>query len=208
MNNRSREHGSGIFNVADKIVVKTNYDNTRVAPDPLTAVLPALSVLATIASIALMNWIAEECKQDDIKPKRKVSAALQDLERCCLIIQDVFRRFHRAQALFKEQELPIKFGVHGVRVSRSALKIYQNSIDDIASMMVVASQNSFEVMMAIEDGVINPPDEIFYGFGEAQEQLNCVLVERVSMQYSVEVGLQVALKLADLVKKLKDYHLC
>ncbi|HFB2048418.1 MAG: hypothetical protein HRT83_02855 [Hyphomicrobiaceae bacterium] len=180
--------------------------NTRVAPDPLTAVLPALSVLATVASISLMNWIAEECELDRVRPKRKTSAALQNLERCCLALQGVFRRFHKAQSLFKEHDSPMKFGMHGTRVSQSAIKIYHSSIDDIASMMVVASQNSYEIMVAIEDGIINPPDDLFFGFGEVQEQINSLFLKRDTMQSAVEVGLQIAIKLTALVKQLKNYH--
>lgn len=182
---------------------------TRVAPDPLTAVLPALAVLGTIASIAAMNWVAEERGSQKIKPKRKTSAALRDLEKCCLALQDIFRRFHKAQMLFAGQGAaavsPMKFGMYGSRVSQSALRIYNQSISDVASMMVLASQNSFEVMMAIEDGEINPPDEIFYGFGEAQEHLNQLLLNRETMKTSVEAGLKIAVNLTGLVQKLKDY---
>ena len=73
-------------------------------------------------------------------------------------------------------------------------------------MLVLAAQNAFDVMAAIEDGEIDPPDDIFYGFGEAQERLNQLIQERATMKASVETGLQVAVKLTDLVRKLKEYR--
>ena len=75
------------------------------------------------------------------------------------------------------------------------MRIYHQSMNDVASMLVLAAQNSFEVMAAIEDGEIDPPDEIFYGFGEAQDKLNQLIVERATLKTSVETGLQVAVRL-------------
>jgi hypothetical protein len=38
-------------------------------------------------------------------------------------------------------------------------------------MLVLAEQNSFDLMSAIEDGEINAPEELFYRFGDQQERL-------------------------------------
>ena len=197
---------SGVNTVPDEMPT----GDTRVAPDPLTVVMPALAVLGTIASIAAMNWVAEECEAGQKRQKRKVAAMLRDLEKCCLELQNIFKGFHKAQTLFAGQGAvatsPMKFGTHRSRISREAIRIYHHSINDIASMMVLASQSSFEVMTAIEDGEINPPDDIFYSFGEAQEQLNRVFLERETMKSSVETGLKIAMDLTVLVRKLKDYQ--
>ena len=79
-------------------------------------------------------------------------------------------------------------------------------MNDVASMMVLASQNAYEVMAAIEDGELDPPDEVFYGLGEAQEQLNALIQDRATLKASVETGLKVAVKLTGLVKQLKEFR--
>jgi hypothetical protein len=49
-------------------------NDTRIAPDPFTAVLPALSALGAIASIAAVNWVAQDKTADRPKVKRKAGA--------------------------------------------------------------------------------------------------------------------------------------
>ena len=184
--------------------------DTRIAPDPFSAVLPALAALGAIASIATVNWVAQDRTPDRSKSKRKVVVALRDLEKCCHGLQEIFKRFHKAKKLFAGEgaavSSPLKFGVHGTRVGPNAIRIYHQSMNDIASMLVLASQNAYEVMAAIEDGEVDPPDEIFYGFGEAQEELNQLVLERATLKQSVEVGLQIAVKLTDLVGQLKEFR--
>ena len=184
--------------------------DTRIAPDPFTAVLPALAALGAIASIATVNWVAHDVSPERARSKRKVVVALRDLEKCCLGLQEIFKRFHKAQKLFAGEgaasSSPLKFGVHGPRVGPGAIRIYHQSINDIASMLVLASQNAFEVMAAIEDGEIDPPEEVFYGFGEAQDQLNKLIQDRETLKGSVEKGLEVAVKLTGLVQQLKDFR--
>jgi len=184
--------------------------DTRIAPDPFTAVLPALAALGAIASIAAVNWVAQDRTPDRTKSKRKVVVALRDLEKCCIGLQEIFKRFHKAKKLFAGEGAavtsPLKFGVHGTRVGPVAIRIYHQSMNDIASMMVLASQNAFEVMAAIEDGEIEPPDEVFYGFGDAQEQLNKLILERATLKTSVEQGLAVAVALTGLVQQLKEFR--
>jgi hypothetical protein len=185
-------------------------NDTRIAPDPFTAVLPALSALGAIASIAAVNWVAQDKTADRPKVKRKAAMALRDLESCCMGLQEIFRRFHRHPKLFAGEGgsmvSPLKFGVHGARVSPDTARIYAQLINDIASMLVLASQNAFDVMSAVEDGEISAPESLFYGFGDCQERLNKLLSSRATLKLSVETGLQVADKLTELVRELKGYR--
>ena len=81
-------------------------------------------------------------------------------------------------------------------------RLYQQLMNDIASMLVLASQNAFDVMTAIEDGDIDAPEEVFFGFGEQQERLNKIIQERVTLRIAVDTGAEVAEKLTALVREL------
>ncbi len=183
---------------------------TRLAHDPFTAVLPALAALGAIASIATINWTAQERTPDRAKAKRKAGTALRDLETCCLGLQEIFRRFQRNPKLFAGEgapaSSPLKFGVHGPRVGTDAARLFQQLINDVASMLVLASQNAFDVMSAVEDGEINAPEELFFGFGEQQERLNKLIQARASLKASVDTGAEVALALTELVRALKKHR--
>jgi len=183
---------------------------TRLAPDPFTAVLPALAALGAIASIATINWAAQERTPDRAKSRRKAGTALRDLETCCLGLQEIFRRFQRNPRLFAGEgahaSSPLKFGVHGPRVGTDAARLFQQLINDVASMLVLASQNAFDVMSAVEDGEINAPEELYYGFGEQQECLNKVIQARATLKASVDTGAEVALALTELVRTLKKHR--
>ncbi len=189
---------------------KESAADTRIAPDPFAVVLPALAALGAIASIAAVNWVGEEHSPDRSKPKRKAGAALRDLESCCIGLQEIFKRLHMSPRLFAGEggpaASPIKFGVHGPRIGAEDARLLRQSVNDIASMLVLATQNAFDVMSAIEDGEINPPDEIFYGFGEAQEKLNQVMTERATLKATVDAGTRIALDLTALVRELKNYR--
>jgi hypothetical protein len=182
-------------------------EETRLAPDPFTAVLPALSALGAIASIAAINWSAQDRSPDRARAKRKAGMALRDLETCCFGLQEVFRRFQRNPKLFAGEgapaSSPLKFGVHGPRVANDEARLFQQLINDVASALVLASQNAFEVMVAVEDGEIVAPDELFYGFGEQQERLNKLIQTRATLKVLVETGADVAVKLTGLVQQLK-----
>jgi len=184
-------------------------NDTRIAPDPFAAVLPALAALGVIASMAAVNWVAQERTPDRTRTKRKVSVALRELESCCLGLHDIFRRFQRNPKLFAGEgppaASPLKFGVHGLRVGPETARLYQQSINDIASMLVLATQNSFDVMSAIEDGEIDAPEELFFGFGEQQERLNLLIAQRATLKSSVETGLSVAEQLTALVRALRRH---
>jgi hypothetical protein len=182
----------------------------RIAPDPFAAVLPAIAALGTISSIATVHWAARERTQDRMRPKRKAVTALRELETCCLHLTEIFRRFQRNPRLFAGEGVhgatPLKFGVHGPRISADAAKLYQQAINDVASMLVLASQSAFEVMCAIEDGTVDAPEALFFGFGECQDQLNKLIQNRATLRLTVDTGEQVAVRLASLVRDLKKYR--
>ncbi|MCC7254067.1 hypothetical protein [Hyphomicrobium sp.] len=184
--------------------------DTRIAPDPFAAVLPAIAALGTISSIATINWAARERTADRMRPKRKAVTALRELETCCLHLSEIFRRFQRNPKLFAgagaQGASPLKFGVHGPRVGPEAAKLYQQAINDVASMLVLASQSAFEVMCAVEDGTVEAPEEIFFGFGECQDRLNQLIQNRATLKVSVDTGAEVAERLAGLVRELKKYR--
>lgn len=100
----------------------------------------------------------------------------------------------------------MKFGVLGTRVNSDGARGFQQIMNDVASMLVLASQNAFDVMCAVEDGEINAPEEIYYGFGEQQERLNALISGRASLKVVVDTGVEVADKLASLVRQLKSYR--
>lgn len=184
--------------------------DSRIAPDPFAAVLPAIAALGTITSIATIHWAARERTADRMRPKRKAVTALRELETCCLHLTEIFRRFQRNPRLFTGEGAqgasPLKFGVHGPRVSSDAAKVYLQAINDVASMLVLASQSAFEVMCAIEDGTVEAPEEIFFGFGECQDKLNKLIQTRATLKAFVDTGVEVAERLVSLVRELKKYR--
>ncbi len=182
----------------------------RIAPDPFTAVLPALAALGAISSIAAINWTAEEHSPDRFKAKRKAGTALRELESCCLGLSEIFRRFQRHPKLFAGEgaqgSSPLKFGVHGTRVDSEGSRLFHQLMNDIASMLVLASQNAFDVMCAVEDGEIDAPEQLYFQFGECQETLNKLIQTRATLKASVDTGAEIAEKLAKLVRELRKYR--
>ena len=79
-------------------------------------------------------------------------------------------------------------------------------MNDIASMLVLAAQNAFDVMTAIEDGDIDAPEEVFFGFGEQQDRLNTIIQSRVTLRVAVDTGAEIAERLVALVRELKKYQ--
>lgn len=184
--------------------------DTRLAPDPFTAVLPALSALGAIASIASINWAAQDKTPERARARRKAGTALRDLETCCMGLVEIFRRFQRNPRLFAGEGAsaasPLKFGVLGARVPADGARLFQQLVNDVASMLVLAAQNSFDVMCAVEDGEIEAPEELFFAFGEAQERLNKVIQGRATLKVSVDTGLELAERLLHLVRELKRHR--
>lgn len=184
--------------------------DTRLAPDPFTAVLPALAALGAIASIAAINWSAHDKTPDRARAKRKAGTALRDLETCCLGLSEIFKRFARHPKLFAGEggsaASPMKFGVHGARVAVDQARLYQQLTNDVASMLVLAAQNAYDVMCAVEDGEIEAPEELYFGFGEQQERLNKLIQSRATLKACIETGLDVSDKLGGLVRELKKHR--
>lgn len=179
-------------------------------PDPFAAVLPALAALGAISSIAAINWSGQEKTASRSRTKRKTAASLKDLETCCLGLVEIFKRFKRHPKVFGgeggQAAAPLKFGVHGKRIRADAQRQYLQLMNDIASMLVLAAQNAFDVMTAIEDGDIDAPEEVFFAFGEQQDRLNTIIQTRPSLRVAIDEGSEIAIALASLVRSLKSYQ--
>ena len=184
--------------------------DTRMPPDPFAAVLPALAALGAISSIAAINWSGVEKTAARTRTKRKTGAALRDLETCCIGLHEIFRRFQSHPKVFAGEgagaSAPLKFGVHGKRIRADAQRLYLRLMNDIASNLVLAAQNAFDVMTAIEDGDIDAPEEVFFGFGEQQERLNGLIQNRATLRMSVDTGAEVAENLTWLVRELRRHQ--
>lgn len=184
-------------------------NESRIAPDPLSVVLPALSALAAIASIAAVNWVGQERTPEGSRGRRKVGLVLRDLESCCLGLQEVFKRLNRNPRLFAGEGAaaasPLKFGVHGPRIDAGLARTYHQLMNDVASMLVLASQNAFDIMCAVEDGEIVAPEPVYFDFGEQQDRLNKLIQERASLRTLVESGLEIANALQALVAEFRKY---
>jgi len=187
-------------------------NDTRIAPDPVAILLPALSALASIAALAALAFVAEEKTDDRQRNRRKLSVAIRDLERDAVDLQELFKRISRGYgALLWERGAgkpggpPLKFGVHGLRIPQRNYSQYQSLVADSSALLSRTAQDSFDVMCAIEDGELEAPEEVFFGFGEAQERINKLLTERLSLKTSVETGHEIAGRLTALVRDLKQY---
>lgn len=183
----------------------------RIAPDPFALVLPALAALGAISSVAAINWVAHEKTPDRAKARRKAGMALRDLENCCIGLSEIFKKFIRHPKLFAgdgaQAGAPMKFGVHGARVDTSEARLYQQLMSDVASMIVLASQSAFDLMAAIEDGEIDAPEQLFYGFGEEQDRLNKLISGRATLKTCVDTGYEVSERLTRLVRELKKHKI-
>ncbi len=183
--------------------------DSRIAPDPLSIVLPAVSALGAIASIAAINWVGQEKSADRARSRRKAGVALRDLESCCMGLQEIFKRLVRNPKLYGGEGssalAPLKFGTNGPRIDQGLARAYHQLMNDIASMLVLASQNTFDVMSAIEDGEIAAPEMLFYGFGEQQDRLNKLLQNRATLKVIVDTGADVSDRLTALVRELKKH---
>jgi hypothetical protein len=184
--------------------------DTRMPPDPFAAVLPALAALGAIASIAAINWAGQEKSASRTRTKRKTASSLRDLETCCLGLCGIFQRFQSHPNVFAgeggQASAPLKFGVHGRRIRADSQRLYLRLMNDIASHLVLAAQNAFDVMTAIEDGDINAPEEVFFAFGEQQDRLNDLIQTRATLRNAVNTGAEVAVQLTQLVRELRRHQ--
>lgn len=189
---------------------RADEQDTRMAPDPFSAVLPAIAALGAITSIAAIHWSGHEKTSFRTRTKRKTGSSLRDLETSCMGLSDVFKRFQRQPQVFAgegaQASSPLKFGVHGARIRADAVRLYIQLMNEIASMQVLASQNAIDVMTAIEDGDINAPEELFFAFGEQQERLNKLIQNRATLKVAVDTGADVAAELTRLVRELKQFQ--
>jgi hypothetical protein len=181
----------------------------RTAPEPLTLVLPAIAALGAVASIAAVAWVAQDREGDRPRVKRRIDMILKDLETSCLGIAEILRRVKRgARQLGLDGPsgvTPLKLGASGGRVDAAGGPLYHQLVNDLATMLVLATQNSFDAINAIEDGEIEAPESVFFGFGEAQEKLNRLLMQRAGVRPCVDTSIEVAQQLASLVTQLKQY---
>ncbi|MBK9080103.1 MAG: hypothetical protein WBP38_09285 [Hyphomicrobium sp.] len=184
--------------------------DTRMPPDPFAAVLPALAALGAISSIAAINWSGQEKSAGRTRTKRKTGASLRDLETCCIGLESIFKRFQQHPNVFAgeggQATAPMKFGVHGRRIRADAQRLYLRLMNDIATHIVLAAQNAFDVMTAIEDGDIDAPEEVFFGFGEQQERLNTLIQTRATLRTAVDAGAEIAERLTALVRELRKFQ--
>ena len=134
---------------------------------------------------------------------------MKDLETSCLGIAEILRRVIRHSPMFgligATSLAPMKFGLMGARVDPQQSIIYVQLINDVATMLVLATQAAFDTTNAIEDGEIEPPEDLLARFGIAQEKLNTLLASRSSIKTTVETALLIAESLAKLVAELKSY---
>ena len=155
-------------------------------------------------------WVAQDSDPDRTKPRRKASVSVRELEADCASLQDIFKRLARSLKMFSGERTvfnsPYKFGLHGLKVAQSTYALHQAIIADISRVLTSSSQNAFDVMCAIEDGSIEAPETLFYAFGECQEQLNKLLIDRTNLKVTVETGLTIAERLTALVHELKKYR--
>ena len=180
---------------------------TRVGPDPLTLILPALAALGGIVSIASLNWAARDGEANRRLGRRNAASVLRNLERDCVDLQDAFRRLVRGLPGITSgggtTALPMKFGVHGLDVTPQTYPIYQSLLASLSSLVARTCQHSYDLMGAIEDGSIEPPESLFFAFSDQQERLNQLLgVPRPSLKATVETGYDIAVKLSALIDEL------
>ena len=182
----------------------------RTAPDPLSIILPAIAALGAIAGIAAVAWLAEDRTADRPRVKRRTDMVLKDLETSCLGLAEILRRVIRHSPMFgllgAAGATPMKFGINGARIDAAQSQTFIHLVNDVATMLVLATQASFDTANAIEDGDINPPEELLYRFGEVQEKLNKLMSARDSIKSTVEGALAHAETLCSLVRELKGYQ--
>ena len=180
---------------------------TRLAPDPVAAILCVLSALAAVASIAALNWVVEEEPDERTQNRRKPRNTLRDLEQNCLSLRDVLKRLDRNLQLFSGDRgsitTPIKFGVHAIQVPHGSAALHQAVVSEIAALFDETSRNAFEVMALIGDGILDPTEDLYFQFAEVQERLKVLLINRSGLRETLDEGGQIAEMLARLVQALK-----
>ena len=98
---------------------------------------------------------------------------------------------------------PMRFGIIGARVDAQQSQMFIHLVNDVATMLVLATQASFDITNAIEDGEITPPEDLFDRFGEAQQKLTALLAARANIKTQVEGALALAEALSHMIRELK-----
>jgi hypothetical protein len=181
-------------------------ETSRAAPEPLAIVLPAIAALGAITSIAAVAYLAEDRTSDRPRVKRRVDVILKDLETSCLGTAEILRRVIRNSPMFGllgTAGTPMRFGIVGARVDAQQSQMFIHLVNDVATMLVLATQASFDAINAIEDGEITPPEDLFDRFGEIQQKLNVLLAARANIKTQVEGALHLAEALSHLIRELK-----
>jgi hypothetical protein len=182
---------------------------TRTGSDPLTVVLPALAALGGIASLAALNWAERGEPGDRRRARRQVQVSLRELGRDCRDLQDLFRKLVRGLPGIAtgggSTGLPLRFGVHGLKVDSGTYPHFQSLVASLASLTSRVAHHTFEVRSAIEEGLLEPPEDLFFAFGDQQERLNGILAGRPSLKSAIEIGFDIALKLTGIVEELEAY---
>ena len=173
----------------------------RLPCDPAAVVLPALSALGAIAAIAVMPFVAQDRVPESGRGRRKPAAAVRDLETDCLQLQEIFRRLQRTlraapggQAVAAS---PLKFGLFGVDLADAGL------LAEIARVLGAAVRDTGDVMRAMEEGGVDAPELLCHQFGECQERLSKLVIDRASVRVAIDEGLAVSVRLTGLVQELK-----
>ena len=193
--------------VARAVAAASAGERGRTAPESVSLVLPALAALGAISSIAAVAYLATDREGDRQRVKRRGDSILKDLETSCLGIAEILRRLKRRAHLLgidgPAGAAALKFGLNAVRVDAAGGPLYHQLVNDMATMLVLATQSSVDVMSAIEDGEIEASDEMLEKFAAAQEQLNALLVQRAGIRPMVDGCLDVAQRLAIEVTGLR-----
>jgi hypothetical protein len=146
--------------------------------------------------------------QDRPRVKRRIDVILKDLETSSLGVVEILKRIKKQARLFgldgPSGTAPLKLGLNSARVDPAAGHLYHQLINDLATMLVLATQNSFDAINAIEDGEIDAPETLYFAFGEAQEKLNTLIAQRASIRAMVDGGIDIGTQLNGLVRQLKS----
>ena len=182
----------------------------RTAPEAVALVLPAISALGAVASIAAVAYLATDREGDRPRVRRRVDVILKDLETSCLGVAEILRRLKRgAKSLGVDGSAggaPLKFGLNAMRVDAAGGPLYHQLINDMATMLVLATQSSVDAMSAIEDGEIDAADEVLDQFAAAQETLNALLINRACIRQMVDGCLDTAQKLAVVLGGMRRHQ--
>lgn len=180
----------------------------HVGADPLSVALPALGALGTIASLASISWSAGAAEPGTLAA-RKPSRLIRDMESDCLVVLEALRKLNRS---LRENggaktlaATPFKFGLLGSPMVREAQALYRALMSDVGRVGISAHANVLDILLAVQTGQIDAPEEAFYGFGECQERLNGLLAERRGLSAVIDGGVAVAEALTRHVAQLKGY---